>query len=49
LLQGFGCPVNVIVNKEGIVKYWKSGVEVSEERAIDFIVNTIYLKILEEM
>ncbi len=49
LLQGFGCPVNVIVNKEGMVKYWKSGGEVSEERAIDFILNKIYLKILEEI
>lgn len=49
LLQGFGCPVNVIVNKEGIVKYWKSGGETSKEKVDDFIWKIMYPVIAEEL
>lgn len=49
LLQGFGCPVNGIVTKEGTIKYWKSGGETSENMANDFIWKIIYPKIMEEL
>ncbi len=42
LNKGFGCPVNSIVNKEGKIKYWKSGGETTESDAIDYILKTVY-------
>ncbi|MBX2924400.1 MAG: TlpA family protein disulfide reductase [Chitinophagaceae bacterium] len=49
LLQGFGCPVNVIVDEYGIVKFWKFGGEISEEKSDQFFRNEIYPRILKEL
>jgi len=49
LLQGTGCPVNVILNKKGIVKFWKSGGEVSAEKSNQFFEKNIYPRILNEL
>lgn len=49
LLQGTGCPINVILDKNGIIKFWKSGGEASEEKLNVFFENTIYPAILKEL
>lgn len=49
LNRGFGSPLNVVVNKEGKIKYWKAGGEVSKEKTTDFILHTIYPKLMEEL
>ncbi len=49
LNESFGCPVNAIVDKEGKIKYWKSGGKTSESDAIDYIFKTIYPLLLEEL
>lgn len=47
LFQISGCPVNAIEDKSGIVRYWKSGGELSQDLANDFIHKEIYPRMLK--
>lgn len=49
MLRGFGCPVNVIVDEYGIIKFWKGGGEVSEEKSAQFFRDEIYPRIIKEL
>lgn len=49
LMNGFGYPVNVIVNREGRISYWKSGGKPNKEQSAQFVLDTLYSKIKQEL
>jgi len=49
LNQNSGYPTTIILNRQGIIKYWIMGGETDTTRAREFVMNTLLSKIQQEL